>query len=147
MKANLRPVGKNAPPRPRSSDTTSSSITACGAIVRAFASAPYPPAASYSASFVKSRSPTPPRTRSVAIAQLLHDAGGVAGLHVRAVAMVDGDDRRPAAAAEALDRPQGDGTVRRRLARRDTQLFFECLQNLLRADERARDVRAHLDHV
>jgi hypothetical protein len=40
MNAHFRPVGKNAPPRPRNSDASTSSITTCGAIARAFASAP-----------------------------------------------------------------------------------------------------------
>jgi len=40
--------------------------------------------------------------RSLATAQLLHDRGHIVGLHVRAVVMVDRDDRRPAAPAEAL---------------------------------------------
>ena len=38
MKLALRPVGKNAPPRPRRFDAVSSSMSACGSIVLAFAS-------------------------------------------------------------------------------------------------------------
>src|SRR6185437_7782083 len=103
MNAHLRPVGKNAPPRPRSSDAITSSITACASIARALVSAVYPPTASYSASFVRSRSRASARTRSVATAQLLHDPRYVVGHDVRAVVVVDGPDRRPAEAAEALD--------------------------------------------
>ncbi len=71
----------------------------------------------------------------------------VLGLHRLAVAVVDGDDRAPAAAAVALDRAQRDLAVRRRLARLDAELALERLERRLRADERARDVRAHLDEV
>src|SRR5437660_10204359 len=131
MNAHLRPVGKNAPPRPRSSEAMSSSITACGVMARALASAPYPPASSYSASFVRSRSPAPASTNSVAIAQLPHDPGDVVRLHVRAVVMVDGDDRRPAAPAEALDRAQRHSAVRRRFSGGAAELLFERLQHLL----------------
>src|SRR5205809_3614247 len=84
---------------------------------------------------------------SAAIAQLLHDREHVVGLHVRAVVMVDRDDRRPAAAAETLDRPQRDLAVARGLARADAELLLEALEHLLSTDESARDVRANLDHV
>src|SRR6266550_4006276 len=84
---------------------------------------------------------------SVAIAQLLHDRGHVFGLHVSAVVMVDRDDRRPAAATEAFDRPQRDLAVFGGLACADAELLLEVLEHLLSADERARDVRAYLDHV
>src|SRR5436190_4612989 len=147
MNAHLRPAGKKAPPRPRSSDATTSSITACGSMARAFASAVYPSTASYSASFVRSRSRASARTSSVATTQLLHDLRHVLGLHVRAVVMVDGDDRRPAAAPQAFDRPQRHLSVGRRLAGGDPELLLEALEHLLGADERTRDVRAHLDHV
>jgi hypothetical protein len=66
---------------------------------------------------------------------------------VRAVTVVDGDDRRPAAAAKAFDRAQRPLAVRRRFARADAELLLEALEDLLSADERARHVRAHLDHV
>src|SRR5947208_3606891 len=64
-----------------------------------------------------------------------------------AVAVVDGDDRGVAAAAEALDRAERDLSVRRGLARSDAELRLEGLDHLLRAAERAREVRAHLDRV
>src|SRR5262245_37182273 len=147
MKDHLRPVGKKAPPRPRSSDAITSSITACEVMPRAFASAWYPPIASYSASLARSCSLAPARTSSTAIAQLLDDLRHVIGLHVRAVVVVDRHDRRPPAAAEALDRPHRYLTVWRRLARVNAELLLECLEYLLGADERARHVRAHLDHV
>src|SRR5690349_8213509 len=121
MKAHLRPVGKNAPPRPRSSEAITSSMTACGAIPRAFASAAYPSTVSYSASFVRSRSRASAKTSSLATAQLLHDPRHVVGHHVRAVVVVDGDDRGPTAAAEALDRPQRDLAVGGRLAGRHAE--------------------------
>ena len=78
-------------------------------------------------------------------AQLGHDARHVVGLHVQPVAVVDRDDRRPAAAAEALDRAQRELVVR--LARRDAELALERLDHLLGALEPAGDVRADLDHV
>jgi hypothetical protein len=61
--------------------------------------------------------------------------------------VVDDDDRRVAAAARALDRPQRDLAVLARLARADPELLRERVDDLLRADERARDVRADLDDV
>src|SRR5712691_5807726 len=87
------------------------------------------------------------RCCSLAIAQLLHDRRDVAGLHVGAVVMVDGHDGRPAAAAEALDRPQRHLAVLRRFAGADAELLLEALEDLLSAHERTRDVGAHLDHV
>ena len=66
---------------------------------------------------------------------------------MRAVAVVDRDDGRPAAAAEALDGAQRDLAVRARLAGLAAELALERLDDLLRADERARDVRADLDEV
>ena len=48
--------------------------------------------------------------------ELLHDLRHVVGLHVGAVVVVDGDDRSPAAAAEALDRPDRELAVCARLA-------------------------------
>src|SRR5262245_11596749 len=85
--------------------------------------------------------------RVSAMPQLLHDPGDVRGPHGLAVAVVDGDDRAPAAAAGALDRAQRELAVLGRPARVDAELRLERLEHLLRADERARDVRAHLDQV
>jgi len=39
MNDHLRPVAKNAPPRPRTSDVSSSSVTSAGVIARALTSA------------------------------------------------------------------------------------------------------------
>src|SRR6185436_2951764 len=105
--------------------------------------------ASYSASFVRSRSSAPPRTimRSPAIAQLLDDRWHIVGLHVRAVVMVDRDDGCPPAAAETLDRSERDFSVGGGLAGADAELLLEPLQNLLGSDQGARHVRADLDHV
>ena len=79
--------------------------------------------------------------------ELLHERRDVVGLDGLAVAAVDDDDRRVAAAAGALDRPERDLAVLRRLARRDAELLLERLDDALRADERAREVRADLDDV
>src|SRR5215203_2781452 len=79
--------------------------------------------------------------------QLRDDPGDVPWLDGLAVAVVDRDDRPPAAAAGALDRAQRDGSVRRRFAGADPELRLERVEHALRADERARDVRADLDDV
>src|SRR5436309_15655209 len=68
----LRPVAKNAPPRPRSSEAMSSAVTSAGVWARALASAVYPPAASYSARLVVGFARTIFSTSGVT-AQLLHD--------------------------------------------------------------------------
>src|SRR5688500_5199725 len=117
MKLALRPVAKKAPPRPRRLEASTSSITVCGSMARAFASAWNPPAARYSASFVRSRSSAPARTIDLAGTELLHDRGHVRGRQPLPVAVVDSDDRAPAAAARALDRAQGHVPVRGPLAR------------------------------
>src|SRR5581483_9826507 len=113
-------------------------------------SASYPPTASYSASFVRSRSSAPPRTISstwLRATELLDDLRHVVGLHVGAVVVVDRDDRPPAAAAEALDRAQRRGAVGARLAGPAAELALERLDHLLRAHDGAGDVRADLDQV
>src|SRR5919106_947987 len=105
------PIGKPAPPRPRTFAARSSSRSACSGT------------------------------------ELLDDRRDVVRADRLAVAVVDRDDRTPAAAACALDRPQRDGSIRRGLARGDPQLALERLEHLLRADEGAGDVRADLDEV
>src|SRR5438874_1473944 len=85
-----------------------------------------------------STSPAPAITigrRSVATAQLLDDRRHVRRLDVGAVPLVDRDDRRPAAAAEALDRAQRELAVLGRLPGRDSQFLLERLEHLLRPDE------------
>jgi hypothetical protein len=47
-KVHLSPVGKPAPPRPRSADFLTSSVTASGFIEMAFLSPSYPPVLTYS---------------------------------------------------------------------------------------------------
>src|SRR3954466_15821397 len=79
--------------------------------------------------------------------QLLDDPPNILRIHARAVVMVDGDDRRPAAAPEALHGAQRHLAVLRRLAGAAAELALERLDHLLRADDGARDVRAHLDEV
>src|SRR5947199_6933877 len=118
MKLAFFPVAKNAPPRPRRLAAFSSSITHPGSCARAFASASKPPISRYSASLVRSCSSAPSRTTSglSGTAQLLHDRWNVLGLYGLAVIVVDRDDRRPAAAAEALDGTQGELAVLGRLA-------------------------------
>ena len=61
------------------------------------------------------------------------DLRRVLGLDVMAVAVVDRDDGRVAAAAEALDRAQRDVAVLGRLAGLDPELLLERLDDLLRA--------------
>src|SRR5437773_4805750 len=79
--------------------------------------------------------------------QSLHDCGDVCWAHVRSVLMVDRDDRRPAAAAEAFDGPQRHLVVTGRPTCGYAQLVLEALEDLLRADERTGDVRADLDEM
>src|SRR5205823_3837407 len=99
-------------------------------------------------SFVRSRSSAPARTMcSTGTSQLLDDFRDVLRAHRLAVAMVDRHDRAPAAAACTLDRPQRDEPVLGRLARPHAELLLERLDDLLRADQRARHVRADLDQM
>src|SRR5947207_11730963 len=137
MKVACRPVGKNAPPRPRRFDWISSSVTSCGAIARAFSSWAYPPTARYEARSRSGRSIAPPNTRGVpsapivvsAIPQLLHDRRDVGGGHRLAVAVVDGDDRRRRAAAQAFDRPQRHLSLLGRLSWLDPALVPKSLEH------------------
>src|SRR5438105_3910352 len=150
MKPAFRPVAKKAPPRPRRLEAFSSSMTAEGSRPRARSSCAYPPTARNSSIRERSWSSAPASTigRSSGIAtQLLDDRADVRSLDALPVAVVDGDDRRPAAAAEALDRAQRHRPVLRRLARAHAELRLERLQHALRALEAAADVRADLDHV
>src|SRR3989442_9842961 len=101
MNDHLRRVAKNAPPRPRSSDAISSSVTCCGVIARAVFRARYPPAPSYSASVVVGFARTILRISGAT--ELLDDPGGVVRLHAQPVLPVDGDDRPPPATPEAFD--------------------------------------------
>src|SRR4029450_5775488 len=143
----LRPIGNPAPPRPLSVALEISSMTASRDMLRAFSSVAYPPTARYSESWARSRSSAPPRTscwRS-AIAELRHDPRHVLGPGRLAIPVVDDDDRRVAAAARTLDRPQCDLSVLARRAHVDAELALERLDDLLCADERTREVRAHLD--
>src|SRR5512133_239653 len=143
----LRPIGKPAPPRPRRFAFCSSAISSSEDIASAFGTCSYPPIARYSASFVRSCSSVPASSIVLSPTELLHDLGDVVRFHVLAVAVVDGDDGRVAAAAEALGRAQGDLAVLGRLAGRDAQLRLERVDHLLRADERAGEVGADLDRV
>ncbi len=61
--------------------------------------------------------------------------------------MVERDDRRPAAPAEALHCPERHLAALARLARAYPELLLERLEHLLRAAQAAADVRADLDHV
>src|SRR3954466_8024735 len=87
----LRPIGKPAPPRPRRFAACSSAIRSSGVIARAFATCAY-------------RAPSGARSICLAPTYVLDDSGHVGGPDVVAVAMVDRDDGRVPAAAEALDR-------------------------------------------
>src|ERR687884_441476 len=73
----------------------------------------------------------PPRPR--------HDRGHVPGLNRQGIAMVEGDARRRAAAAEALDRPQRHLAVLGRLPRPDPELGLERLHHRLCPLEAAAD--------
>src|SRR6266545_6292950 len=145
----LRPIGKPAPPRPRKVASLISWTTAAGVIARARASDSYPPTARYSSSCVRSRSPAPARRSSgcAATSHLLHDCLNVLGLDEVAVALVDCDDGRISAAAETFDRPEGDLPVCGRPSRHDAELLGERVDDSLRPRQRARQVRADLDHV
>src|SRR3954463_9693593 len=103
--------------------------------------------ARYSASLVRSRSSAPASSIVLRATEPPHDLGHVVRLDVVAVAVVDGDDGRVPAAAEALDRAEGDLAVLGRLARRDPELGLEGVDHLLRAGEGAREVGADLDRV
>src|SRR5262249_46897711 len=130
----LRPIGKPAPPRPRRFAACSSAISSSGVSLRAFPTCAY-------------RFPSGARSISLAGTDRLHDAGDVVGGDVLPVAVVDGDDGGVAAAAEALDGAEGDLAVRGGLAGTHAELALECLDDALRADERAGEVRADLDEV
>src|SRR3954469_3606159 len=143
----LRPIGKPAPPRPRRTACSSSAISASGVIARAFSTPREPPIAWYSASCVRSRSSAPARRTLCSAIELPEDLGHRLGPAMLAGAGGDGHARGVAAAAEALDRAERDLSVRRGLARSDAELRLEGLDHLLRAAERAREVRAHLNRV
>src|SRR5436190_15933608 len=63
----------------------------------------------------------------------------------QAVAVVDSDDRRPAAAAEALDGAEREASIRTRLSCVNTELALERLDHVLCPGKPARDVGADLD--
>src|SRR4029453_16080130 len=106
-----------------------------------------PRMARYSSSRVRSRSSAPLRTVSSATPDLLDERRDVLRLRRLAVAVVDGHDRGIAAAAGALDQPKGDLAVVGGFSGRDPELLFERVDDLLRADEGAGEVRADLDDV
>src|SRR5581483_8589112 len=110
MKLALRPVGKNAPPRPRRFDSIRSEMTSCGGIARAFASCAYPPTAWYDVMSRSGCSTAPPRASAgsalAAIAQLLHDRWNVVRRDRLLVPVVDRDRGRRRARAETLDGAQ-----------------------------------------
>src|SRR5215831_6245092 len=121
----FRPIGKPAPPRPRSVAACSSAIRSSGVIARAFGTCVYPPIETYSSSFVRSCSSVPARSIDLAATDGLHDRGHIVRLHVLPVAVVDADHGRVAAAAEALERAERDLAVVRRLTRAHAELGLE----------------------
>src|SRR3954471_20715622 len=84
---------------------------------------------------------------ALSTSELLDDRRDVVGLDVRPVVVVDGDDRRPTATAEALDGAERHLSVPGGLAGATTELGLERLHDLLRADDGAGDVRTHLDEM
>src|SRR4029453_5252272 len=145
MNCIFRPAGKKAPPRPRRLAVFSSSMIAAGARPRARPGRGYPPTAGYSATWVRSRSSAPARTITSLIAQLLEDLRDVGRRDVQPVAIVDRDDGRRAAAADALDPAQRERPMRRGLAGRAPEPGLEGGQHILRPAKPAADVRADLD--
>src|SRR5204863_2557905 len=102
----------------------------------------------YSVSCVRSRSSAPAsRTLCSSATHVLHDLGDRLGSDVLAVAVVDCNDGRVAAAAETFDRAERDLAVGRRLPGADAELRLERLDDLLRPAERAGEVRADVDRV
>src|SRR5438445_12537876 len=83
----------------------------------------------------------------VSIAQLPDDRRDIVRRHRLAVAVVDRDDRRRRATAEAFDRAKRYLAVGRRLAGRNAELSLERLEHGLRVDKATADIRADLDHV
>src|SRR4029453_5948017 len=106
MNCIFRPAGKKAPPRPRRLAVFSSSMIAAAARPRAPWSCATPANARCAAGWVGGRAPAPGRTITSLIAQLLEDLRDVGPRDVQPVAIVDRDDGRRAAAADALDPPQ-----------------------------------------
>src|SRR3954447_16377907 len=143
----LRPIGKPAPPRPRSVASVIALTTSGALISRARASDRYPPTARYSSRRVRSRSSTWARISSPAATHTSDDPRDLLRCDELVVALVDGDDGRTAAPAEALDRPERDLAVVRRLSGPHAELLRERVDDVLRAGERAGQVRADLDHV
>src|ERR671910_1618586 len=149
----LRPVGQNAPPRPRRPESRISWTTAAGSSCRARSSGAKPPASRYAASVSSGCSSPPCRTTNCSDAtvglssQFRDDRRHVGRRQPLAIAVVDRHDGAPAAPAGALDRPQRHLTVLRRLAGVDPEVVLERLEHLLRAHERARDVGADLDEM
>src|SRR5919201_1864677 len=141
------PIGKPAPPRPRSDAFEISSITLAGFILRARTSWRYPPTARYSSRRVRSRPSAPLRTVSSAATQLLNEPGHVLGRRRLSIPVVDDDDRGIAAAAGAFDQPKRELAVLGRLAGRDPELALECVDDLLGAHESAGEVGADLNEV
>src|SRR5690348_10945013 len=100
----------------------------------------------YSASCVRSRSSAPAsRTLCCSATHVLHDLAHGLGLDVLAIAVIHGDDRRVAAAAEALDRAERDLAVGSRFACADPELRLERLDDLVGPAERTGQVRADVD--
>src|SRR6266540_1359599 len=148
----LRPIGKPAPPRPRRFESLSTVITSSGVIPRACWMDEYPPAARYPSTVVRSCSSVPARRTLAAgirpsFRDLRDDSVHVVGLDRMPVATVDRHHRRVPAGAQALDGAERDSTVFGCLARANSQLALERVEDALRAAERAREVRAHLDDV
>src|SRR5262245_51599935 len=89
------------------------------------------------------------RIRSISAIRRLREArehrvGLLAG-QVFDVGVVDLHHRRGAAGGEALDLGEGEAAIGRRLADADAELVLEVRDDLLGAEQRAREVRAHLE--
>src|SRR5580765_7939569 len=142
MNDHLRPHGNPAPPRPRSPDFLTSSVTASGVIdVTALRRARYPPEASYPARVKASGLSTfRVRMRSIMSRSLEARQKTVDRVvrEVLVVVVVQLEHWGGAARAEALHAHERELPVGSRLPRLDAELALEVPHELVGASEHAR---------